>query len=144
MNSPIVLSDFDRLFGPFEKLLAWPYEKGEDKHLDKWLIPAVDVKENDTGWTFYADLPGIKADDIDVHVEDDSLVISAKHSSEVSDNGEQYIHTERRAGSYQRRFTLPPTADAEAISAKHEDGVLKISVAKKESVQPKKISVSIN
>ena len=102
------------------------------------------LKRNDTGWTFYADLPGIKADDIDVHVEDDSLVISAKHSSEVSDNGEQYIHTERRAGSYQRRFTLPPTADAEAISAKHEDGVLKISVAKKESVQPKKISVSIN
>lgn len=144
MRNSLVVSHFDQLFGPFEKLLAWPYEKGEGENSEKWLIPAVDVKEDDNGWTFYADLPGIKADDIDVHVEGDSLVISAKHSSEVSDRKEQYIHTERHAGSYQRRFTLPPTADAEAISAKHENGVLRISVAKKASEQPKKISVTIN
>ena len=144
MHNPLVLSDFDQLFGPFEKLLAWPYEKGNGTDFEKWLIPAVDVKENDTGWTFYADLPGIKADDIDVHIEDDNLVISAKHTSEASDQKEQYIHTERHSGSYQRRFTLPPTADTETVSAKHENGVLKILVAKKESVQPKKISVAIN
>ena len=144
MNNSLVLSNFDRLFGPFEKLLAWPPEKGNGEDFRKWLIPAVDVKESDTGWTFYADLPGIKADDIDVHVEDNSLVISAKHSSEVSDSKEHYIHTERHSGSYQRHFTLPPTADTQTVAAKHENGVLKISVAKKESVQPKKISVAVN
>ena len=144
MHNPLVLSNFNRLFGPFEELFATPYEKGDSKDSEKWLTPAVDVKESDTGWTFYADLPGIKSDDIDVHVEGDSLVISAKHSSEVSEQKEQYIYTERRSGAYQRRFSLPPTADTEAISAKHENGVLKISVAKKESVQPKKISVAIN
>lgn len=144
MDNSLVLSNFDRLFGPFEKLLAWPYEEGDGKDFEKWLIPAVDVKESDTGWTFYADLPGIKADDIDVHVEGDSLVISAKHTSEVSDQKEQYIHTERHFGNYQRRFTLPPSADAETISAQYENGVLKISVAKKESVQPEKISVAVN
>ena len=144
MNNSLVLSNFDRLFGPFEKLLAWPPEKGNGEDFRKWLIPAVDVKESDTGWTFYADLPGIKADDINVHVEDNSLVISATHSSEVSDSKEHYIHTERHSGSYQRRFTLPSTADIQTVAAKHENGVLKISVAKKESVQPKKISVAVN
>ena len=144
MNNSLVLSNFDRLFGPFEKLLAWPHEKGNGEDFSKWLIPAVDVKESDTGWTFYADLPGIKADDIDVHLEDNSLVISAKHSSEVSNSKEQYIHTERHSGSYQRRFTLPSTADTQTVAAKHENCVLKISVAKKESVQPKKISVAVN
>ena len=144
MHNPIILSNFDGLFGAFERLSAWPYEKAGSKDLEKWLVPAVDVKESDSAWTFYADLPGIKVDDIEVFVEGDSLVISAKHSSEVSDDGEQYIHSERRAGSYQRRFTLPPTADTETISAKHENGVLKVLVAKKESVQPKKISVTVN
>ena len=144
MHNPLILSNFDPLFGSFEKLLAWPDEKANSTDFEKWLIPAVDVKENDTGWTFYADLPGIKADDIDVHVEGDNLVISAKHVSEASDQKEQYIHTERHSGSYQRRFTLPSTANTETVSAKHENGVLKISVAKKESVQPKKISVAIN
>ena len=144
MHNSLVLSNLDQLFGPFEKLLAWPYEKDNGKDFEKWLKPAVDVKESDTGWTFYVDLPGIKTDDIDVHVEDDNLVISAKHTSEVSDQKEQYIHTERHSGSYQRRFKLPPTADTETVYAKHENGVLKISVAKKESVQAKKISVAIN
>ena len=144
MYNPILLSNFDRLFGPFGKLLAWPEEKYDGGDSQKWLIPAVDVKESDTGWTFYADLPGIKADDIDVQVEGDSLVISAKHSSEVKNSGEQYVHTERHAGSYQRRFALPPTADTESVSAKHTDGVLEISVAKKETLQPKKVSVAIN
>ena len=144
MYNPILLSNIDRLFGPFDRLSAWPYEKEVDKNLEKWLTPAVDVKENDTGWIFYTDLPGIKADDIDVHVEGDNLVISAKHASEANASGEQYIHTERRVGSYQRSFTLPPTADTESVSAKHENGVLKISVAKKQSVQPKKIAVAIN
>ena len=144
MNNSLALSNFDRLFGPFEKLLAWPHERGNGEDFRNWLIPAVDIKESDTGWTFYADLPGIKADDIDVHVEDHSLVISAKHSSEVSDSKEQYIYTERHSGSYQRRFTLPSTADTKTVAAKHENGVLKISVAKQETVQPKKISVAVN
>ncbi|MBC6413507.1 MAG: Hsp20/alpha crystallin family protein [Chromatiales bacterium] len=144
MYNPIILSNFNRLFDPFDRMLAWSGGKGEAEDSNHLFTPAVDVKESDTGWLFYADLPGIKANDIDVHVEDDSLVISAKHSSEVSRNGEQYIHTERRVGSYQRRFALPPTADTESISAHHENGLLKILVAKKESVQPKKISVAVN
>ena len=144
MNNSLVLSNFDRLFGPFEKLLAWPDEKANGGEFREWLAPAVDVKESDTGWTFYADLPGIKADDIDVHLENNSLVISAKHSSEVSDSKDHYIHTERHSGSYQRCFTLPSTADTQTVAAKHENGVLRVSVAKKKSLQPRKISVAIS
>jgi len=144
MHNHLILSNLHPLLGSFEKLLAWPHENSGSQEFGKWLTPAVDVKEDESGWTFYADLPGVKSEDIDVHAESNSLVISAKHSSEVSNKGKQYVHTERRLGSYHRRFTLPETADIETIAAHYENGVLKISVAKKASLQPKKISVAVN
>ena len=110
--------------------------------------PAVDVKEDDKGWTFLLDLPGVTPDGIDVHIEDDELVVNAKHAEEHrggnGGEGGDYIHVERVSGSYQRRFTLPAVADTDSVSANSKDGVLTIAIGKKQEVLPKKITVDVS
>lgn len=138
------LTHYDPFFDGMRRLFGAATLTGsEDK--TQWITPPVDVREDDHAWTFLLDLPGVKPGDIDVHVDDGELVVNASHTAESRDEREgKYIHIERAGGAYQRRFTLPGTADAESISAKSEDGVLSIVVAKKEEVQPKKIAVDVS
>ena len=140
------LTNYDPFFDGMRKwLAATPFAAAD---VSRPATPAVDVRENDKGWTFLLDLPGVTPDGIDVHVEDDELVVNAKHAEERRrDNGGEdgeYIHVERIGGSYQRRFTLPAVADTESISANSKDGVLTITVGKKEEVLPKKITVNVS
>jgi len=137
------LTHYDPFFDGMRRLFGAPLTGSEDK--TQWITPPVDVREDDHRWTFLLDLPGVKPGDIDVHIDDGELVVNAGHTAEQRDEeAGKYIHIERAGGTYQRRFTLPTTADAESISAKSEDGVLSIVVAKKAEVQPKKIAVDVS
>lgn len=143
------LTNYDPFFDGMRRWLnAIP---SDAEHRSRPATPAVDVREDDNGWTFLLDLPGVAPDGIDVHIEDDELVVHAKHAEERRhDNGGngagdgKYIHVERVSGSYQRRFTLPAVADAESVSANSKDGVLTITVGKKQEVLPKKITVDVS
>lgn len=143
MQNYLSLRHFDPLLSPFGRFWAWSDGITDEHPSEQWLTPAIDVKESDKNLTFYVDLPGIKAKDIDVQVDDGELVISAKRAEERREEKDHYIHSERREGSYQRRFSLPANTEKETISAKHEDGVLIITVDKKPEAQPKKISVEV-
>ncbi len=137
------LTHYDPFFDGMRRLLSATSFGSEDK--TQWITPPVDVREDDKTWTFLLDLPGVKPGDIDVHVEDGELVVNASHSAEHRDEEDgRYIHIERANGMYQRRFTLPGTADADGIAAKSEDGVLRITVTKKEEILPKKIAVDVS
>ncbi len=104
--------------------------------------PAVDIKEEESGFVLHADIPGVKPEDIDVSMEDGVMTIKGEKESETKTEKDGYKRVERTSGSFYRRFSLPDTADAEAISAQSKHGVLEISIPKREAVKPKKISVA--
>ncbi|TDX99664.1 Hsp20/alpha crystallin family protein [Thiohalophilus thiocyanatoxydans] len=104
-------------------------------------IPAVDIKETKDAFILHADVPGVDPKDVDVHMENGILTIKGERESEKKDEKEGYKRVERQYGAFYRRFSLPDTADAEKISAKSKNGVVEITIPKKEAVQPRKISV---
>lgn len=104
--------------------------------------PAVDIKEESDRFVLHADIPGVKPEEIDINMEDGVLTIKGEKESETKSEKDGYKRVERSCGSFYRRFSLPDTADAEAIVAKSKHGVLEVVIPKRESVKPKKISVS--
>ena len=93
----------------------------------------IDIKETDTDYSIEAELPGVKKEEIDLGVEDDSLCISVNRTEEVNQDGKNYIHRERRSSSMSRRVRLV-NAKLGEIKAKLEDGVLTVTVPKEEKV----------
>ena len=104
--------------------------------------PAVDIREGDSQFTIYADIPGVDPKDIEVTMEDGVLSIKGNRSDEKVEEGAGFKRVERSSGSFYRRFSLPDTANAEKIEANSKDGVLKIVLPKHEKVQPKRITVN--
>ncbi len=104
--------------------------------------PAVDIKEESDKYVLHADLPGVKPEETDVSMEDGVLTIRGEKKTEEITEKEGYKRVERTFGSFHRRFSLPDTANPDAISAKSKDGVLEITIPKREAVQPKKIAVT--
>lgn len=104
--------------------------------------PAVDIKEEPDKFVLHADLPGVKPEEIDVRMENGVLTIKGEKKTEAKTEKEGYKRVERTYGSFYRRFSLPDTANPDAISAVSKHGVLEIVIPKRESVQPKKINVT--
>ncbi|KAL3681333.1 hypothetical protein R1sor_024289 [Riccia sorocarpa] len=107
---------------------------------------AVDVKDLPTSYVFIADMPGVRANDIRVLVENDNvLTISGERYLEETAEKEKYVRMERSAGTYLRKFSLPPDANVDKISASCCDGVLTVTVPKTPpppQQKPKTIEVS--
>lgn len=125
-----------------DKMLEGTDEGGESSAIatSDW-IPAVDIKETQDAFILHADVPGVDPKDIEVHMENGILTIKGDRESEKKEEREGYKRVERQYGAFYRRFSLPDTADAEKIAAKSKNGVLEITIPKKEAVQPRKISV---
>lgn len=104
-------------------------------------VPAVDVKEEPSQFIIYVDVPGVETRDIEVTMEKGVLSIRGERQSETKEEREGYKRIERTRGTFYRSFALPDTADAESISAKGKNGVLEITIPKRERVQPRKINV---
>lgn len=104
--------------------------------------PAVDVYEDAQKIVLKLDVPGIRQEDIDVRLENQTLTVKGERKFEKEEKEENFHRIERRYGSFIRVFTLPQTADMEKVSADYKDGVLQIEIAKKSEAQPKQIKVS--
>jgi len=107
------------------------------------IVPAVDVVEDATGITLFADLPGVPKDKLHLQVEHDALVIEGDLDVPVTE-GISAHHVEVDSTRFRRVFTLSKELDAEKISAQLANGVLKLHIPKTEHAQPKRINVSIN
>ena len=106
----------------------------------KW-APSVDIKESDEAFTLLADIPGVQPDDIEVSMDKGVLTIKGERKSEKTDDKDDYKRVERQYGLFYRRFTLPDTANAEAIQAHSEHGVLNITIPKQEVARSRRIEV---
>jgi HSP20 family protein len=101
----------------------------------------IDIEETDTEYRIEAEMPGIKKDEINVGVEDDSLCITVNRTEETNKDGKNYIHRERRASSMSRRVRLA-NANLEEIKAKLEEGILTVSIPKETKANaPRKIDI---
>ena len=115
-------------------------DDGDQLATSDW-VPAVDIKEEDDRFVIHADVPGVDPKDIEVNMEDGVLSIKGERQSERTDEREGYKRVERVRGSFFRRFSLPDTANADAISARSKNGVLEVVIPKQEKVLPKRIQV---
>lgn len=103
--------------------------------------PAVDIKEEVDKFVIHADIPGVKPENIEISMEAGVLTVKGQKESEAKTEKEGYKRVERSYGSFYRRFSLPDSADGDAINAKSKYGVLEIIIPKREAVKPKRIDV---
>ena len=115
-------------------------EEGVSIAASDW-TPAVDIKEEVDRFVITADVPGVDPKDIEVHMENGILTIKGARLTESKEEREGYKRVERVRGSFYRRFSLPDTANAEAISAKSQHGVLEVVIPKQQKLQPRRIQV---
>jgi len=103
--------------------------------------PAVDVYENGEKVVLKLDIPGIKEEDLDIRVENQTLSVRGERTFESEEKEENFHRIERRYGSFYRSFTLPTSVDTENIGATYDAGVLKLELKKKASAQPRQIKI---
>jgi HSP20 family protein len=106
-------------------------------------IPPVDVYEDAQQLVLKLEVPGIRQEDLDVRVENQTLTIKGERKLEKDEKQENFHRIERRYGSFTRSFTLPQTVDTTAPKATYENGVLTIALPKKEAAKPKQVKVEI-
>ncbi|TXN35080.1 Hsp20/alpha crystallin family protein [Flagellimonas hymeniacidonis] len=100
-------------------------------------LPAVNIKDNSEGFVLELAVPGGKKDDFKVEVDNDLLTISSEVKTESKEEKENYTRREFAFSSFKRAFTLPETVDGTKIDASYENGILKLSLPKKEEALPK-------
>ena len=103
--------------------------------------PSVDITESDDAFILFADIPGVKPDNIEVSMDNGVLTIKGERKTEEKTEKENFRRVERQYGMFYRRFTLPDTANAEKIEAHSEHGVLKVTIPKQAVAQARRIEV---
>ena len=106
--------------------------------------PKVNIKEDETSYQMEMAAPGLKKEDFNVSVEDDHLIVSAKVRHEEKEDQENYMRREFNYSSFERRYYLPDSVDADKIEARYLDGVLHLRIPKVEEVKPESKVIEIN
>ena len=115
----------------------------EDWALGGSWAPAVDIFEQGSDIVLKAELPGVDAKDVDIRVENNTLTLRGERKFDNEVNKENYHRVERAYGTFSRSFTLPTIVDTEKIKADYRDGVLRVTLPKKEEAKPKQIAISV-
>jgi HSP20 family protein len=129
------VTEFDKLFDSvFGTMPGWSDRK-----------PAVDIRATENEYILDADLPGFSEEQVDVRLENDLLVISARDEKDATGTDEatsqDYIVRERRMRSFHRSFALPKDANTGAIDATYRNGVLTLTIQKKAEAKPRQIQI---
>ncbi|MFH1730975.1 MAG: Hsp20/alpha crystallin family protein [Planctomycetota bacterium] len=125
--------DFRSFFEPFLDAEALAYRES--------FLPPADIFHDDEKVTVRVEVPGVKKEDLDVHIEGDLLTISGKKEHIESSN---YHQIETRCGAFHRAVTLPHTVDRDKIAASYGDGVLTLTLPLAAEVKPKQIEIKVN
>jgi HSP20 family protein len=113
---------------------------GADTASVSW-IPHVDIREEAERFVVVADVPGVEPKDIEITADKGVLTVRGERRVEKKATVDGNERAERATGTFLRRFTLPESADAEAIKATHVNGVLELSIPKRPQEQPRRIAV---
>ena len=105
--------------------------------------PDVDIYETENELILKADLPDVKLDDIDVRVENQVLTLKGERRFEREETQKGYHRIERSYGLFTRSFSIPPTVEADKVSAGYKNGVLTVALPKKEAAKPRQVKVEV-
>lgn len=134
----------DRMNRIFDESFRGMNRQGDDD----WALggawaPLVDIYEREGNIELKAELPGLDSKDVDVRVENNVLTLRGERRVDKEVKRESYHRVERAYGSFSRSFTLPSMVDTEKIKAEFRDGVLRVTLPKREEAKPKQISISV-
>ena len=118
------------------------FERAGESNLTSW-APAVDIFETEHELVVKADLPDVDPKDLDIRVENNILTIRGERKFEKKVSEDKYLRVERAYGSFSRSFSLANTVNAEAIKADYQNGVLTLTIPKREEAKPKQIKVNV-
>ena len=125
------------------RLFNEAFDRSSDEaNLTPW-APAVDIFETEHELVVKADLPDVNPQDLDIHVENNILTIRGERKFENKVNEENYLRIERSYGSFSRSFSLANSVNSDAIRADYQNGVLTLSIPKREEAKPKQIKVNV-
>ena len=114
---------------------------GSPAPLSRW-NPAVNVYQDKDRFTVVVELPGLKKEQIEISLHDDTLTIAGERKREDESSAQEFL-TERLYGKFQRSLTLPTAVDAEKVKASYENGLLQVVLPKAEEAKPKQIEVAL-
>jgi HSP20 family protein len=126
------------------RLFNEAFERSADESSITTWAPAVDIFETEHELVVKADLPDIKPEELDIRVENNILTIRGERKFEKKVNENNYLRVERSYGSFSRSFSLANTVDSEAIKAEYRNGVLALTIPKREEAKPKQIKVNVD
>jgi HSP20 family protein len=130
----------ERMNRMFEDIFSGRAEEGKEMTTSTW-APSVDIFETEKELVLTAEIPGIDEKDVEIKIEDNTLSLKGERKFEKETKEENYHRIERSYGSFYRAFTLPNSIDPEKIQATHENGVLKITMPKRDELQPRKVKI---
>ena len=131
----------ERLFDEMVGRGLW--RTSEERPLRGSWVPAVNILERQDAMLITADLPGLKAEDVEVTVEDGTLSIRGERKLEETSEGESYHRVERLYGVFERTFTLPNSVDVERIEARFSNGEMALTLPKREESKPRSVKIKI-
>lgn len=105
------------------------------------VYPPIEVSEDAAAVFVRAELPGIKTDDLDITMENDTLTIAGERRPGSEDDAVSFHRREREWGAFRRSFSMPTRIDAEGVEARYVDGILTVLLPKAAEARPKQIAV---
>ena len=140
---PGLFGEFDRLRREFEEISGWAGMPTSIRSATPGAFPPINVGNAPTSVEIYAFAPGIDAKKIDVTIDRGVMTISGDRASALpNEQSDVNVYgNERFAGSFRRAISLPDDIDPSKVEAKYQDGVLHVSVSRRESALPKRITI---
>jgi HSP20 family protein len=135
------LEETGRQFDSLFETSLWPAIWHRLPTQEREWSPAIEVFEKEDRYVVKAELPGLKEEDVDISVTDDTLILKGEKKTEHEVKEDEYHWSERTYGSFLRTIRLPSNVDADKIEADFESGMLEITLPKMAEVKPKKIAV---
>ena len=129
----------------FERFLreAFSPVSGEGEVSTRTWAPPVDIYENGDNLVLKAELPGVNPEEVEIRVEDNTLYLKGERKFEKEVKEQNYHRVERSYGTFTRSFSLPNSVDADKVTANYKDGVLTLTMPKKEEAKPKTIKINV-
>ena len=105
------------------------------------VFPLIDLTEDKDKYYIRAELPGVKGNELDIQIKENTLAISGERKIAAEEESARYHRREREAGTFSRMIGLPGDIDSDKVDAKLENGILTVAVSKVEAAKPKQITV---
>lgn len=143
INRPTTFNTgIDRLFNEFMGRTMRQMDE-ETSASGSW-SPAVNIMERQDSIVISADLPGLKADDVEVTVDNGVLTIRGERGFEEANEGETYHRIERWYGSFERSFSIPNSVDPQKIEARFVNGEMSVTLPKRDESKPRSVKVKVS